>query len=167
VNPVESEDYEAVYSMDPGRLSQAMYEPGQTPGAFIPPENMLDLLVENFEKQYNGSRLPFSVNFHTPWMNAEGYAEALGEFLDYTKQFEDVYFITYTELIEWMRNPIPLSEMPPKNTQCVPIVVPKDSFWTTDGSTMTIDAIVIGPILVMSTAVLIAQVIFLVFFKNT
>ncbi|AGE50295.1 polysaccharide deacetylase [Acanthocystis turfacea Chlorella virus Canal-1] len=166
VNPIESEDFKAVYSMDPGRLSHPSYEPGGEPGTFIPAEEMLNLLIDNFYKQYNGTRLPFSVNFHTPWMNAEGYSEALGEFLDYARQFEDVYFITYTELIEWMRNPVPLSEMPPKNTQCVPIIVPKDSFWTEYGTPILIVSLVIGPVLVTSIFVLIAQLIYLAFFKK-
>jgi peptidoglycan/xylan/chitin deacetylase (PgdA/CDA1 family) len=167
VNPVESDGFDAVYSMDPGRLSHAVYEPGETPGAFIPAEEMLDLLIENFQIQYNGSRLPFSVNFHTPWMNADGYSAALGEFLEYTSQLDDVYFITYSELVSWMRDPVPLSMMPLKNTQCVPIIVPKEKFWTKYGTTMTIISIVIGPILVMSLFVLIAQIIFLVFYKDT
>ncbi|AGE59899.1 polysaccharide deacetylase [Acanthocystis turfacea Chlorella virus TN603.4.2] len=167
VNPVESDGFNAVYSMDPGRLSHGAVEPHETTGTFIPSHEMLDLLIENFHVQYNGSRLPFSVNFHTPWMNADGYSAALGEFLEYTRQFEDVYFITFSELIAWMRNPVPLSMMPPKNTQCVPITVPKDSFWTTYGTTMTIIGLIIGPIFVMSCFVLIAQIIFLVFYKNT
>jgi hypothetical protein len=170
VNAVEGETHEAVYSMDPGRISHGYVDPHESSvpaGEFIPADMMLDLLVDNFHAQYNGSRLPFSVNFHTPWMNADGYSAALGEFLEYVGHFEDVYFITYSELMAWMRNPIPLNKMPPKNSQCVPIIVPKEPFWKKYGTAVIVTSIVIGPILLMSVSVLIAQIIFLVFFKKT
>jgi len=167
VNEVEDETYESAYSMDPGRISQGVIEPYETEGEFIPAENMLDLLVNNFHKQYNGSRLPFSVNFHTPWLNAPGYSAALGEFLEYVRNFDDVYFITYSELVAWMRNPVPLDEMPPKNSQCIPITVPPIKFWSKYGTAVIVASIVIGPVLLMSVSVLIAQIIFLVFFKKT
>ena len=167
VNAVEGGSHEAVYSMYPGRISHAISEPYEPSGTFIHADSMLDLLVENFNTQYNGSRLPFSINFHTPWMNADGYSAALGEFLEYTRHFEDVYFITYSELVAWMRNPVPLSKMPPKNSQCVQITVPKEKFWKLYGTVIIVTSLVIGPILVMSLSVLIAQIVYLMFFKKT
>lgn len=170
VNAVEGESHEAVYSMDPGRISHGPSEPYQSSasvGTFIPADIMLDLLVDNFHTQYNGSRLPFSVNFHTPWLNAPGYSTALGEFLEYVRNFEDVYFITYSELVAWMRNPVPLSDMPPRDSQCIPIIVPPVKFWSKYGTAIIVTSIVIGPILLMSVSVLVAQLVFLVFFKKT
>ena len=149
------------YAMDPGRITQAIADP-LTIGQFIPASDMFDVLVSSFEKEYvNGSKLPFSINFHTPWLNAPDYATNLGLFLKYTSQFEDVYYITYSELIDWMKNPIPLEDMPQNNRFCTYVSVPPISFWNRYKNETLVTAIVVGPIIILSIGTLLAQIIFI------
>ncbi|AGE56244.1 polysaccharide deacetylase [Paramecium bursaria Chlorella virus NE-JV-1] len=165
LNSISNAMHKATYSMDPGRISQDQTESPATGSKFIPANDMRDLLIQNFN-EHRENRLPFSVNFHTPWMNADGYAAALGKFLDYTRRFDDVYFITYTELIEWMKNPVPVSKMPKQSRSCVPIVVPAETFWNKYGDLILVVSIVVGPVFTLSFGTLIAHVFFLIALKN-
>jgi hypothetical protein len=168
LNAVKNSTHKAVYSMDPGRITHdnSNEYPQDGKSKFIPAGDMRDLLIQNFDEQRVGSRIPFSVNFHTPWMNADGYATALSEFLDYTRKFDDVFFITYTELIVWMQNPVPLSKMPKQSDVCVSIVVPPKTFWEQWGTVVLVTSIVIGPVFLLSSVVLFAQMFFLVAIRN-
>jgi peptidoglycan/xylan/chitin deacetylase (PgdA/CDA1 family) len=166
LNVVQNSTHDAAFTMDPGRISQSQTESPPDGSLFIPADDMLNLLIQNFEDSYYDSRIPFSVNFHTPWMKADGYAAALGEFLEYTRNFDDVYFITYTELIDWMRNPIPLSAMPKQSSECVSVDVPPESFWSRYGYIIIIVSAVLGPVLLLSVGTLLAQLFFVLALKN-
>jgi len=162
LNPIESDTFDAIYSMDPGRINQDEYDPEEKIGAFIPANDLTELLIENFNSVYASNKSPFSINFHTPWLMVDGYDQALSEFLDYAKSFDDVYFVTFSELIEWMRNPVPLEEMPPRNLECVPEIIPPKSFWEKYNIPIIVTAISIGPVITISICILIAQLIFIV-----
>lgn len=162
LNPIMSEIFNPVYSMDPGRITSGTEVPEPHDGDFIPADDLMDLLIENFNGVYNNKRSPFAINFHTPWLMADGYAQILTEFLDYTKSFDDVYFVTFSELIEWMKNPVPLEKMPPRNLECVPEIIPPKSFWEKYNIPIIVTAISIGPVITISICILIAQFIFIV-----
>lgn len=162
LNPIMSETFDPIYSMDPGRITSGAEVPEPHDGDFIPANDLMDLLVENFNGVYTSNRSPFAINFHTPWLLADGYAEVLTEFLEYTKSFDDVYFVTFSELIEWMKNPVPLEKMPPRNLECVPEIIPPKSFWEKYKIPIIVTAISIGPVITISICILIAQLIFIV-----
>ena len=167
LNSVQNKVHKAAYTMDPGRISQTIHEfPFDIPGEFIPASSMFDLLVQNFDDNRNGNRIPFSVNFHTPWMQVDGYASAFSDFLEYTREFDDVYYVTYTELIEWMKKPIPLSQMPKQSSTCIPIIVAPKTFWEQWGTVILVAAIVAGPVFTLTIGMLIAQIFFLIILKN-
>jgi hypothetical protein len=159
LNLIDDDENGATYTMDPGRMSESDDDPND-PGSFVPAEQMLNALIKTFDAQYyNGTKLPFSVNFHTPWLLAEGYSAALGEFLDYVRQFDDVYFITFSQLVAWMKDPIPLEFMAPVDRGCELIVIPPLTFLQKYGTFIILLSAILGPLILLSFAVAIAQVL--------
>ncbi|EFN52371.1 hypothetical protein CHLNCDRAFT_138801 [Chlorella variabilis] len=79
--------------------------------------SLYDILMTNFEETYYGNRAPFPIYIHTPWFNDDRIAD-LQKFADYTMELGDVYWVTMSQLIEWMRNPIPASELRRSGAMC-------------------------------------------------
>jgi hypothetical protein len=83
-------------------------------------------LKEDFSRHYEGNRAPYMVSTHTNWFLAEHQFDGLKKFISWSKDsFKDVYFVTVTELLLWMTEPISdkvasapleLSRKPPCNT---------------------------------------------------
>lgn len=71
--------------------------------------DVVSLLQANFEQRYNGNRAPLGLFFHASWLSANGagFRNWLENMLE---TYEDVYFVTNQELLEWMRNPVPEQE---------------------------------------------------------
>jgi LysM repeat protein len=59
---------------------------------------------------YNGNRAPFGLYIHTPWFNKDTI-EGTNRFLEYALQLEGVYAVTARQVIEWMQDPVPISQM--------------------------------------------------------
>ena len=76
-------------------------------------QQVYDLLVSNFDRHYNSNRAPFGIYLHAAWFFDTGKKrlEGLIQFLDYAATFQDVYIVTHTQLLEWVRSPTPLSEI--------------------------------------------------------
>eukprot|EP00890_Picochlorum_soloecismus_P000809 jgi/Picsp_1/1729/NSC_05202-R1_hypothetical chitooligosaccharide deacetylase len=96
------------YSMDPG--------PGFGGDVY-------STFATNFDQAYNGNRAPFPIYLHAPWFTDDNIA-ATNKFIEYALSKGDVYFVTMTELINWMQNPIPASEYQ-KKANCKPVNVSK------------------------------------------
>lgn len=79
-------------------------------------QDIVDFLTENFERHYTSNRAPFQLNFHVNWFTSKTKVRALGKFIDSVlKNYPDAYFVTYQEMVNWMREPVPLNQL---NLKC-------------------------------------------------
>lgn len=72
-------------------------------------EDAYTTLKRNFERRYEGNRAPLAINMNAGWLMTQGdslrkWAE---EVLD---DHDDVFFVTTSGLIEWMRTPVSAEE---------------------------------------------------------
>lgn len=76
-------------------------------------EEALELLRTNFARHYESNRAPFPLNLRARWFLNDGTynLEALQEFLDDLSRLNDVYFVTYSQVIQWMKKPTRSSQM--------------------------------------------------------
>ncbi|GFR74588.1 hypothetical protein ElyMa_003896700 [Elysia marginata] len=74
-------------------------------------EETLEYLKSNFRRYYNSNRAPLGVFMHARWFTSEHTLEGLDMFIDYLLTLEDVYIVTPSQVIAWMKNPTPLSKI--------------------------------------------------------
>lgn len=73
--------------------------------------DIVDFLTENFERHYTTNRAPFQLNFHVNWFTSKTKVRALSRFIDHIiKTYKDAHFVTYQQLIGWMRDPQPIGQ---------------------------------------------------------
>ena len=73
-------------------------------------QDWLDFLWENFNAHFNGNRSPFGLYSHITWFYlSEVRAEAMNEFLDKLLSMDDVYIVTHSQMLDWVKNPTSLS----------------------------------------------------------
>jgi len=90
---------------------------------FIRPETateMYNLLLKNFNDHYTGvtaNKAPFGIFTHAAWLNGtddEGIEErraGYARFLDYLATKEDVYIVSISRALEWVKTPTPLNQL--------------------------------------------------------
>lgn len=70
-------------------------------------------LNHNFERHYDSNRAPLGLYFHAAWL--KNNPEFLDAFLYWIDEIlanhNDVYFVTMTQVIQWMQNPKTLNEI--------------------------------------------------------
>jgi hypothetical protein len=91
-------------SMKCGMADACTPEPKDASSAF-------NFLKSNFLNSYNTNRAPFGIYLHSAWFqsspwNLEGYTQ----FVDYVLQLQDVYIVSVSQGIEYMKNPVPASQ---------------------------------------------------------
>ena len=69
-----------------------------------------DVLRTAFDVAYNGNRAPLPIAVHPFWFNDDRVRETQ-TFINYALAQDDVYFVTMTQLMEWMQDPVPASSM--------------------------------------------------------
>jgi len=75
-------------------------------------DNLLNVLKENFNYRYNGNRQPMAIAVHAiHCQEPEAKLNMYREFIKWCISQKDVYFITYSQLIEYMKNPVKASEL--------------------------------------------------------
>ncbi|CAG5126745.1 unnamed protein product [Candidula unifasciata] len=74
-------------------------------------EETLEYLKSNFRRFYNSNRAPFGVFIHARWFSTEHNLDALDRFIDYLLTVDDVYLVTPSQVIEWMKKPTPVHEI--------------------------------------------------------
>ncbi|KAG1656917.1 hypothetical protein GQR58_023695 [Nymphon striatum] len=77
----------------------------------IPGEETYDFFMNNFFRHYETNRAPLGLYFHTTWFQNYDNMEGFLQFLDEMAERDDVWFITNYQLIQWMKNPTPLSKI--------------------------------------------------------
>lgn len=85
-------------SMDPD------VAPGQT---VITAAQLLAMWTYNFDKSYNGKRVPFGIYLHVLWIQTDAATriQALKDFIKYTQTKPNVYWVNNQQLLAWMANP--------------------------------------------------------------
>lgn len=84
----------------------------------ITPESTFELLKRNFNTSYYGNKAPFGIYVHHGWMNGTGGEDSVHiwerrrgyeQFLDHLATLKDVYIVSVSKAIEWIKNGPPVS----------------------------------------------------------
>ncbi|KAF9545564.1 hypothetical protein EC957_010873 [Mortierella hygrophila] len=73
------------------------------------PEVVNTWLRKNFDRHYNGNRSPFGIYLHP--VHVGNATQLYNEFFAYARTFPDVWFVTNQQLLQWMQNPVPSSQL--------------------------------------------------------
>src|SRR4051812_11962217 len=86
----------------------------------IPPNQVADILLQNFQSHYNGNKAPFGLYIHPVWLGKgdgtaipDGTAKlaAMNKFLDSAMGNPNVWMVTNQQVLEYSKNPVPASEL--------------------------------------------------------
>ncbi|KAL1919824.1 uncharacterized protein VTP21DRAFT_1755 [Calcarisporiella thermophila] len=84
----------------------------------LPPDQMLQLMKDNFNRHYNGGRQPFGIYVHPVHLTAGAeprdtapLVNMLTQFLEWAMGQPDVWMVNNQQLLEWMRNPVPKDQL--------------------------------------------------------
>jgi len=66
---------------------------------------------------YLNNRIPFTISLTKQWLEQDQKLETINKFLKWIEEVSnnDIYFINYSQLIEWMKNPVGLSDIQNSN----------------------------------------------------
>ncbi|XP_074598790.1 chitin deacetylase 8-like [Brevipalpus obovatus] len=77
--------------------------------ACVPNPNTTELtykfLIDNFRRHYYSNRAPFPIFMHEFWLLDEYRKAGFYQFLDYILSLNDVFMVTITDILDFMRNP--------------------------------------------------------------
>lgn len=99
----------------------------------IDAKQFYDFLTYNFKRHYEQNRAPMGLFFHAAWLkNRPDFFDTLQVFIDeILEEMDDVYFVTMSDVIQWIQNPTIVNLMPqfaPWKERCQPL--PKnDNRW--------------------------------------
>ncbi|KAL1433770.1 hypothetical protein MTO96_012302 [Rhipicephalus appendiculatus] len=68
-----------------------------------------EYLRSNFEDYYNTSRAPFPLFVHEAYLRHPGRKQGYLQFIDWLLTKDDVYLVTISEMLHYMKNPQPLT----------------------------------------------------------
>jgi len=79
-------------------------------------DEMLELLRRNFMEQYNGNRAPLgffstSAAFLGSLPDYDERKEGYNLFLDFLGELDDVFIVSISKALEWVKGPVPLDEI--------------------------------------------------------
>lgn len=74
-------------------------------------KEILEIFMTNFYRHYNSNRAPLGLYFHSTWFRNKKNRRAFRKFLDELVSRPDVWIVSNWEVIQWMRNPTPQSQM--------------------------------------------------------
>lgn len=73
---------------------------------------LMDVLKANFNFRYDGNRQPMALALHAVHCNEpEEKVKLFRDFIKWCLTHKDVYFVTYSQLIEYMKNPVKASDL--------------------------------------------------------
>ncbi|XP_069128862.1 chitin deacetylase 8-like [Argopecten irradians] len=79
-------------------------------------------LMDNFNSHYHGNRAPFGINIHSTDFLGR-HSEVLERFITTVLDYGDVYIVNIQQLLEWMKNPTPLSDIRAFEPWCTSLVI--------------------------------------------
>ncbi len=75
-------------------------------------EDWVEFFEENFDVHYKNNRSPFGIYSHPSWFYlGQDRASVMMKFLDKLSAMDDVYIVTHSQMLEWVRNPTPLEKI--------------------------------------------------------
>lgn len=75
-------------------------------------EQFYNFLNNNFDRHYKANRAPMGVFFHASWLKKQpDLIEAFTQWIDEMLDKNDVYFVTMTQVLQWMQAPTELSQI--------------------------------------------------------
>lgn len=74
-------------------------------------EGVYEMLIKNFNRHYKNNRAPFSLYYHSAWFNTQHHRKGFIKFLDEIIQNKDVYLVTTWQMLQWVREPVPLDRL--------------------------------------------------------
>ncbi len=75
-------------------------------------DDALGYMWYNFNRFYRGNRAPFGIHLHATWFRRDDrYHEALDAFIDAILELKDVYLVTASQVLDWMKDPHTISEI--------------------------------------------------------
>ncbi|ORX60058.1 hypothetical protein BCR36DRAFT_579499 [Piromyces finnis] len=95
--------------LNPDNSTFAIWEPNVSSNG-----KLLEILKNNFlNLHYNNNRIPFTMPLTKQWLEQDKRIETINEFLKWIvdETNNDTYFINYSQLIEWMKNPVKLDNI--------------------------------------------------------
>ena len=72
--------------------------------------NGFDIYMHNFKRRYCTNKSPLGVFLHPAWLLIRDNTVKLEKFIQTVSQFDDVFFVSGLELINYMKNPKKASE---------------------------------------------------------
>ena len=105
-------------------------------------EDWFNLLQSNFLRHYTGgNKAPFGLYMHASWFYHPGdRLQALNDFLSYLETLNDVFVVSHQKLLDWVRNPTPLSEINDFDPwRCPSLPPPRCAYQTSTRCTFDLD----------------------------
>lgn len=68
-------------------------------------------LLKNFNRHYTTNRAPLGLFYHAAWFTTAHHKTGFLKFLDDITSRDDVWLVTNWQVIQWMRDPQPLSRI--------------------------------------------------------
>ncbi|KAF2368701.1 NodB domain [Trinorchestia longiramus] len=73
-------------------------------------EGVYKMLIKNFERHYTTNRAPMGLFYHAAWFTTPHHKEGFIAFLDTISGMPDVWLVTNWQALQWVRDPVPLSQ---------------------------------------------------------
>ncbi|KAL4711499.1 hypothetical protein ACJJTC_000515 [Scirpophaga incertulas] len=75
-------------------------------------DDVYDVLMSNFKRHYLTNRAPFGIHLNSTWLKSnEERLFVLKRFINEITRLPDVYFVTNSQVIDWMRRPTPVLQL--------------------------------------------------------
>lgn len=68
-------------------------------------------LMDNFMNGYRGNRVPFGVHLHARWFHIHRYLRGVNRFIEELLKMKDVYIVSVSDIIEWVKTPVTLNNI--------------------------------------------------------
>lgn len=80
-------------------------------------EETYQYLLKNFEKYYHNNRAPFGLHLKQNWFlwSSSKNLAGLSKFIDNILEYNDVYIVTISDMIEWLKRPTKISDITKTN----------------------------------------------------
>lgn len=68
-------------------------------------------LMDNFMNSYRGNKAPFGIHLHPRWFHIHRYLRGVNRFIKELVKKKDVYIISVSDVLEWMKDPVTLEKI--------------------------------------------------------
>lgn len=83
---------------------------GRVESNMDPQGDLYEAYKQEFDRNYNGNRAPLGVYIHAAWLMNPTRNAAMHSFIQYALSKPDVWFVTPTDVLDWIKNPVPASQ---------------------------------------------------------